>query len=187
MNITFDSNLCIESIKFSNNTLTLCIVYKSEEENFTDDFLHDKSNRILFKSNDDYKGIEISEAEITFENISEIWWDDWWDEDAVVALWSVKLDNVHWRHDELGNLQYNVPKHDVDVNDINDLNAAAWETALSWNTFIDVDSDDTLSSSYHLSLNIPHDLVINKNRSRQYGPLHVKGKNIKIETKLECS
>lgn len=185
MKITFESSLYIDRINLSNNTLTLNIVYRDTERSGFYDY---KANKILFQTSDEYKGIEISDAEIIFENINEIWWDVWWDEDKErVDLNSIDLDNVHWRFDELENLQYNVPNHDVEVNDINDLNVAEWETALSWDTCIEIDSDDLLNSNYHFILNIPHDLLINKEKSRHSRPMHIKGKNVKIETRLKCN
>jgi hypothetical protein len=183
MKITFENSLYIKKINFSNNTLILNIVYKSDDEVVPLKFYEWKGNKIIFQTPDDeYKTIEISEAELTFENINEIWWDDWWDEVADVALWSIKLDNIHWRHDVLGNLQYNAPKHDVDWDDLNDLNISEWYTAL-WDSKIELDSEDLSNCNYHFTLDIPHDLIKKKNWSMQYKPVHIKGRELKIDIK----
>lgn len=180
MKITFENSLYINRIKFSNDTLYLNIVYKNDDQ--SDDYEW-KGNKIISQSYGEYKEIEITEAEFEFENIDEIWWDDWWDEDKDrVDLDSIELDNIHWRFDELENLQYNAPKYDVDVNDLNDLNIAEWETAL-WESSIVLDSDNLSDTNFHLTINIPHDLIKNKIRSMQYRPVHLKGKNIKLKTK----
>lgn len=180
MIITFEYSLQIQRIHLSEKTLTLDIGYIPFDENQEYEW---KENKLIFQSSYENKSIEISSAKIELQNIQEIWWDDWWDEDKErVALWSINLDNINWRFDELENLQYNAPKHDVDWNDLNDLNIYEWDTAL-WSSKIKVDSEDLSNCNYHLILDIPHDLIQKKNWSRQYKPLHIKGINMRIDIK----
>ena len=180
MKITFENSLYISEIKFNNNTLYLNIGFKNDD--LSDDY-ECKGNKILFHSPSEQREIKIFEAEFEFENINEIWWDDWWDEDKNrVDLDSIELDNINWRFDELHNLQYNAPKFDVGVNDLNDLNIENWETAL-WESSIVLDSDNLTDSNFHLTINLRHDLLKNKKRSMQYSPVHLKGKNIRLKQK----
>ncbi len=180
MIITFDTSLQIQGIHLSEKTLILDIAYKPLDENKAYEW---KENQLIFQSSLEKKSIEISSAKIELQNIHEIWWDDWWDEDKeIVALWSIKLDNINWRFDELENLQYNAPKHDVDWDDLNDLNISEWDTAL-WDSKIELDSEDLSNCNYHFTLDIPHDLIKKKNWSMQYKPVHIKGRNLKIDIK----